>query len=468
MLCILISCIFQVEITYAEQAVPSDSAVHKSGDELSSNNANQKGKKLALEKDKKKLDKQKTERLGIAGNPGAVNVSFGTGLLGELLGLEKEGGIRLGGMWIGDANVVMSGGKDPGRFSFNSLFITNLEVDLEKKGWVPGAKFGAAFLQFDGQDSNGFAGVLTGYNGLTQLPPLNRSELYELWWRQSLLDDKFIFRVGKSVPTFDFNNVARALPIEGEKPFIGSVSGLIYTPIFVNPSILGAMPGYYNSAWGITSSILPAERTWISYGVYDGSNSRPAENGVKPQTGVTAGPTFDSYYFNIGEIGHHWHGELPGKIALGGWGQSGLLKNATQQESGAQGFYALGSQTVWHETDGHTGKSWISFIQYGINNSKTMMVNEFFGAGLTGFGIIPSRPKDTIGTGLAISWLNEPSKNSNTEIISQFYYQAHLIGDLFLQPVFSYVPNPAINKCMECNQGYPAATTFAVQFVALF
>lgn len=417
---------------------------------------------------------EKSEQSGIAGNPGAINVNFGTGRLGQLLGMGQDSGVRLGGLWLGDSDLVMSGGKSPGRLTFNSLLIASLEFDLDTLQMVPGAKLGAAFLQFDGERSNTYAGTLTGYNGVTQQTPLDRSELYELWWRQSLLDDKLIMRIGKSVPTYDFNNVVRALPIQGEIPYIAAVSALIYTPIFVNPSILGVMPGYYNSAWGITTTALPMEDSWVSYGIYDGSLARGR------QTGTHAGPTFDSYYFNIGEIGHHWSGELPGKIAVGGWGQSGMLSKTVLQangsskyvsESGAQGFYAVGAQTLWHRRQGSEGNSVIGFMQYGINNSTTMLVNQFLGGGLTGFGLIPGRPKDTLGAGIAVSWLNFPSKSQDNEIITQFYYQAHLIGDLFLQPTFSYVPNPAgwpTGAPSVDYQAYPAATALSVQLVALF
>lgn len=236
---------------------------------------------------------------------------------------------------------------------------------------------------------------------------------------------------------------------------------MIYTPIFVNPSILGVMPGYYNSAWGITTTVMPLPQSWASYGFYDGSLARGR------QTGVHAGPTFDSYYFNIGEIGHHWwDGAYGGKIALGGWGQSGLMSHGSVTESGAQGFYTIGSQTLWHARQGNEGQSLLAFMQYGINNSRTMLVNQFVGGGLSGFGLIPGRIKDTFGGGIAVSWLNFPPQSQSNEIICQLYYQAHLIGDLFLQPTFSYIPNPADTR--QDNTGYPAATTLTLQLVALF
>ena len=35
------------------------------------------------------------------------------------------------------------------------------------------------------------------------------ADIAELWLRESLFDNKLVIRVGKTVPTFDFNNVSR-------------------------------------------------------------------------------------------------------------------------------------------------------------------------------------------------------------------------------------------------------------------
>ena len=127
--------------------------------------------------------------MAIAGNPGAVNIVAGTGELGRLIGLGPESGLRLGGVLVSNGNYLVAGGHAPGDTSFNNLLVTDLDADLEKLAHIPGASFGAALLRFDGQPTNQQAGIVTGYNGLTGAPPLDRTELYELWWRQSLLSD---------------------------------------------------------------------------------------------------------------------------------------------------------------------------------------------------------------------------------------------------------------------------------------
>ncbi len=114
-------------------------------------------------------------------------------------------------------------------------------------------------------------------------------------------------------PTADFNNVLRPVPTQDRSLFIPSVSGLLFTPVFKNPTLFGVMPGYYNSAYGVTTTFAPTNNFYFSYGIYDGNLA----NGT--QTG-TRGPQFNGYYFNIGEAGAAWEigsNNLPGSFGVG-------------------------------------------------------------------------------------------------------------------------------------------------------
>jgi porin len=401
----------------------------------------------------------------ISGNPGAVNVKPGIGLLGRALGLGPESGVFLGGLWSGDADYLFGGGVDPKSWNLNSLVIVGLDLDLEKLIGLSGSELGAAFLQFDGQPSNSAAGVVTGYDGLTGPPPLDRSELYQLWWRQRFFGDKLAIRFGKVVPTYDFNNVARPVPVQNETLSIPAVTGLIYTPIFVNPTILGALPGYYNSAYGITTTFTTGRNWYVLYGIYDGNLARGQ------QTGIHGTPDFSGYYFQIGEVGTAWlfgPEGLPGSMGLGGWGQMGKLTagsgKQSVQQNGTEGFYSFGSQRIWlrHPAVDNSGVS--GFFQFGINNSSTMLASKYFGLGLTSFGLVPHRPADSIGVGSAWSWLNRlpGSGFRSNELILQAYYQAHIVGGIFVQPTLSYIPNPGQSTALR------GATALTLQSTVLF
>ncbi len=247
-----------------------------------------------------------------------------------------------------------------------------------------------------------------------------RTQLYELWWRQKLFDDHLILRVGKTVPTYDFDNVSRPIPVEDQSLSIPSVTSLIYTPIFKNPTMIGLMPGYYNSAYGITAQYVPTRNIYFTYAFYDGAL------GTGVQTGLREAPVFNGHYFTIAEGGYAWmlgDGKMPGTAAAGGWAETGHLANAGAEENGAHGFYSFGSQRLWRRHAGIDNSGISGFFQFGINDSRTTIANEYFGLGLTGFGLIPRRPADSLGAGIAWSWLNRRFGFRSNELMLQTYYQ---------------------------------------------
>jgi porin len=115
----------------------------------------------------------------ITGNPAAENELPGTGLAGRLLQLPEDTGLRIGGLWLVDTNGLLAGGAQPGKWSWNSALIIGANLDAQKLLHWQGASVGIQFLQFDGQNTNGQAGSVQGYNSLPGAKPLDRSELYQ-------------------------------------------------------------------------------------------------------------------------------------------------------------------------------------------------------------------------------------------------------------------------------------------------
>jgi porin len=411
----------------------------------------------------------------ITGNPAAENELPGTGLAGRLLHLPEDSGLRLGGLWLVDTNGLISGGAQPGKWSWNSALIIGANFDAEKLLDWKGASFGIQFLQFNGQNTNGQAGSVQGYNSLPGAEPLDRSELYQLWYRQTLFDDKIIFRIGKTIPTYDFNNVARPVPTQDEALSIPAVTGLLYTPVFVNPTLLGAIGGYYNSVYGVTVTLAPTKNSYLNYGFYDGNVAR----GV--QTGLT-GPHFNGYYFNILEAGVDWvaAGKYPGEFGAGLWYQTGLLRGPPGiSENGTGGFYLFGGQRIWGrptENPASDGKDKIvipasergqnasisTFVQFGVNDSETLPVKEYLGLGFTGFGLVPHRPGDSAGVGMAWSWLNAHTFSRSSELMFQTYYQANIYKDTYFEPAISYIPTPGGSPSFE------SAWALTMRIIVLF
>jgi porin len=406
-----------------------------------------------------KPGRSRDEVQAITGNPGEVNSVTGTGLLGHLLDLDQIPGGDGGGAWVADTNYLATGGVKPHLWSFNSLVLLNLVLDSDKLVGIPGGSLGVQMLQFAGQQTNREAGSFQGFNSLVSNPPLDRLELYELWWRQELFDNKLVIRIGKSVPPADFNNVSRPVPTSEYSRQITAVTGLISGTIGKSPTMFGVEPGFYDSAYGITATYAPVRQFYISYGVFDGSIARGIKNGLD------VAPNFIGHYINIGEAGYAWvlgEDQKPGEFGAGGWVQTGRVYGGGTSEEGAQGFYMFGSQRIWFQHPGLDPSGVSSFIQFAMTPSKTQPANEFLGAGLTAFGLVYARPDDSMGAGIAWSWLNRRFGLRSNEFMAQWYYQAPIIDGVFLQPALTYTPNPGNSP------GIPGSVALTSRITVLF
>jgi carbohydrate-selective porin OprB len=96
----------------------------------------------------------------------------------------------------------------------------------------------------------------------------------------------------------------------------------------------------------------------------------------------------------------------------------------------------------------------------GINHAKTLDMNKFAGFGLTAFAL--TRPKDSFGMGLAWSGLNRRIHTRKSELMLQWYYQAHLFHSTYLEPVISYIPFPGLGNDL------PQTWVGSVQLMTLF
>lgn len=229
---------------------------------------------------------------------------------------------------------------------------------------------------------------------------------------------------------------------------ISSVTSLLYGPIFVLPTLYESLPAFYETAYGVTSTWVPSERFYLSYGVYDGNKAR----GVA--TGLT-GPEFNGYYFHIAETGVNWlvgAEERPGFFSVGGWRQTGRLTtdDGLIAEDGAEGLYFVASQLLWYRDPQPINDAGISgYVQFGWNDSETQLFNYYFGAGFTGRALVPNRPKDSFGIGVAWGWLNPNSFDQASELVLQGYYQAHVTGAIYTETALSYIPQPAAEPGLD-------------------
>lgn len=382
--------------------------------------------------------------VGVSSNPSPSD-HIGTGDLGEkileVFGLgDVETGLSLEGLWIVDGNQLFSGGiPDTKRWTVNNLAQLELLFDTGKVSDWKGGLFAFQVLQLNGEQTNQNAGLVQGFEGLIQAAPLNRTQFYAWWYRQELLDGDLIFRIGKSTPNSDFNSVNRLFPMN-DKRTSPVASGVIYGTIFTQGSLSSFLPSYYNSAFGASVFYFPVKNFYIGIGGYDGNRARGEQTGLE-------GPHFNGYYLLIGETGLSWSdADLPGRIAIGAWRQTGKLTLDTETETisqqGAVGLYLYASQRLWWKDKQNLNSGLVTYLQLGINNAKTIPINKFLGCGITAYGLVPCRIKDSFGLGMSLAGLNTNIEPYSSEFMFQTYYQCNLFGSVYLEPVISYIPRP--------------------------
>lgn len=428
-----------------------------------------------------------SEDMNLAANPRAMSGLFYSGLLQQALGLSPDLPVKVGGIVDFGGNWLASGGLKPK--SVTGDFVLGLGVDIDMARLInsPGAEFYAGFLEYQGGMSNQQAGSVQLYDNLGVQTEFSRQELYELWWRQKLFGDKLIIKIGKINATGEFNQVLISAPIPQANLGEWTISDLLYAPSGLNPTLFGRLPSYPNPAWGAIISVLPSNAFYASYGIFDGNGAR----GV--QTGIRVWPDFNAYKFQIGEVGYAWRladEGKPGRFGAGVWGQTGTLStgnlsfehgvvNGVVTEKGATGFYAFASQRLWYLNPGADPRGLVGFLQFGYTNSQATSVTRYVGGGLTALGLVPGRPGDSAGVGLAWSTLNPgayagsiffPDVPANytattlrqSELMLQTNYQLNLIsGKLAVQAAYTAIPTPGYRP------NIPWANIFTLRLVVV-
>ncbi len=341
----------------------------------------------------------------ITTNPQVNPFLNGWGKLGLLLGLSEESGIRLGGIFIPQLNWTVSGGVRPHSVFGGLLLGLNLGVDMQKALSIPGGTFGIEFLEYTGGSTNPAAGSVQQYDGLNGPSPRARQELMQLWWHQRLFDDKLIFQFGKMNAAGSFGAVLAPVAISDPKLQDIDISVLLWSPSGINPTMFGRLPIYPNTAYGAAVHFAPTKNLYASYGIFDGNAAQGK------QTGVILGPRINSYKFNVGELGVTWllgAEKKPGRFGIGGWVQTGeLLTSYLTEQNGATGYYLFANQRLWYRHPDRDNSGLVGFLQFGHTSDNAAMANTYFGAGLTGVGLVPVLPNNRISIGMARSQLND-------------------------------------------------------------
>jgi len=167
------------------------------------------------------------------------------------------------------------------------------------------------------------------------------------------------------------------------------------------------------------------------------------------------------YRVNFQRVGRAAPMEYEGKYALGVWGYTTELEDASEvdgsgnpiRRDGTFGFYGLGEQQVYRETDDPT-QGLTLFARAGWADPRVNRFSQYYGGGAVYRGLFPGRPFDELGIGVAVavngSHYEQAQRSAaipvdHTETAFELAYGINVAEAFLIQPDIQYVMNPGTN-----------------------
>lgn len=390
-------------------------------------------------------------------------------MLGEshqLKPLSQRWGVDAEATYTADLVANAAGGIERGR-----AFLGNLDATLT---WDTDTAFDADFGTFflyglltHGERPSSLVGDLQAVDNIEARDSIN---LFEAWWQKAFLDGDASLLVG----LYDINSEFYA--IDSAELFVNSSfgTGAAFGASGVNgPSI------FPTAGVGARLKIEPVEGFDFQVAIVEGEPGNPR----RPK-----GPRIhfdsDEGALVIAEFGYHasadgrpdadedatrgthrrrvgraWadHGDFL-RVGVGVWAYTAKQPHASRVDAlgepirsrGHPGLYAIADFDADRldplDTGGLSG-----FVQLGFADGDTNPFDAYVGGGVVYEGLLPIRPDDEAGFGIAAAFAGDALRDSaradgrraaRSEIALEWTYRARLFGWLSAQADVQYVINP--------------------------
>jgi porin len=373
-------------------------------------------------------------------------------------------GIEVGGLYYSET-FANSGGFNQGATYFGVLDLY-LDADMHKLGFWQGLCFHTNGFQIHGQSITADnVGALSPVSGLEATPS---TRLEELWLEQHLFNDKLAIRVGQLASDTEF------VVSEGGLSFLNSTWEWLSTIAYDLPS---GGPAYPFATPGVRVAVTPNDKLKFLAVIYNGDPAPPCASD-NPQICNNNGLDFelDDPPLLMAE-GAYKYGQdhLAGQVKLGGWYHFGTFQDQRFDRGGNLiavtglpgkthdhnwSLYGVFDQLIWRVPGSEDPKGVALFATViGGAPSDRNLVDFYAGGGITFSGMIPYRPNDVFGIGVAYTGISDqvhafdldsglPVARSYEALI-EISYTMQLAKGWMLQPDFQYfwqpggnVPNP--------------------------
>ena len=349
----------------------------------------------------------------------------------------ENAGLSFGAEYIAEYSSVLSGGVDEDG-SFRNLFTADLTLDFEQAFDLDGGTLFVQYLSVNPEEGGSMdAGDIQVYSNIEN--DFSMDVIYELWYEQSLFDDRLRIKVGK----VDANTEFAFVDVAGE--FANSSAGFSPT-IFVFPS-------YPNPAMSVNvhGRVVDTDRmgATLSYGLYDGA----AQSGFR--TGTRGPSTFGSEdFFHIFEATLDWRPAADGgrwlregRLSLGGWvhtaGDFERFDGGT--EDGTEGLYLTYEQMLFNPDGPDGDRGVFVFGQYGWADEDVSEIAQHIAGGVATQGTFSGREMDSAGIYLTFADLSdEPAAGfEEDKFVIDAHYRLHATPAVHVQPEAQDIVDPS-------------------------
>ncbi len=379
----------------------------------------------------------------------AVGLTFGVQETSEVLG-NAAGGVR--------RTVVYEG-----------LTQVSVGLDTDVAFGLPGGTFNVSGYQIHGR---GLSVNALGNNlhTVSSLEAGRGTLLFELWYEQALFGKTVAIRAGQFAADQEF--------------MISQYAGLFINHTFgwsTQPStnLPSGGPSYPLAAPGIRVRVAPRNDLAVLAAVFNGDPAGPGR--LTPQQRDPTGTAFRTRdgVFAVAELQYlRNQGDgaagLPGSYKVGGWYNSQLFADQRRTSLGASlaafganvgeqpaarlrrgnyGLYAVVDQAVWQRPSARDQAIGVFARVMGSPGDRNL-VNVYVDAGMTFKGMLPNRPADTAGLGVAYARISDTASKLDSdmaatvrtpirrhETVLEATYQAQIAPWWQVQPFAQYVFN---------------------------
>ena len=367
-------------------------------------------------------------------------------------------GVTYGVNWIGEYWNVAKGGNSPGSSFFDGLLTTYADIDLEKLlGWKGGAIHANSFYLHGIGPSPSARDIFA----VSNIEGVETLRLDELWFEQSLLEDKLKVRIGSLAVDSEF--------------FISDSSALFINGTFGWPAATAANmaaggPGYPLASLGVRVRYAPTDNLTVLAAVLNGSPADPFA--ADPQKNNPHGTSFrlqDPPLLMVeGQYKYDVDG-LPGTAKLGGWQQfnhyAPVFLNPDILETD-RGLYGIIDQQIWKGGD---DKAVSIFARVAGSPEAQSLIDAYVDTGIVFTGFVPNRTKDSFGAAFAYGNVSNdlrkaqaiPTNPNASDVISDYCsvlevnYIARISPGFSIVPDFQYIWNPGGRISSDADPAKP-------------